>query len=186
MWGFLRTHLFFSPNPPLFLQTCQARPTRAHTCPGITRRLCGGLGASVARDLRALRLWQSSRQWCAVLTHRDTSGGELSMLYAARRLVLVKVDLPKGTGGLTPHGPSPRLTISRPCSSHGCLAEAAFTQYAAASCFLPQPRACRTACRARRTPHSLCTCSLPSRLDMNQMSWHESMFRAQLKPLSCY
>ena len=24
------------------------------------------------------------------------------------------------------------------------------------------------------------------RLDMNQMSWHESMFRAQLKPLSCY
>ena len=25
-----------------------------------------------------------------------------------------------------------------------------------------------------------------SRLDMNQMSWHESMFRAQLKPLSCY
>ena len=21
---------------------------------------------------------------------------------------------------------------------------------------------------------------------MNQMSWHESMFRAQLKPLSCY
>ena len=31
-----------------------------------TRRLCGGLGASVARDLRALRLWQSSRQWHAV------------------------------------------------------------------------------------------------------------------------
>ena len=28
-------------------------------------------------------------------------------------------------------------------------------------------------------------CVLP-RLDMNQMSWHESMFRAQLKPLSCY
>ena len=28
--------------------------------------LCGGLGASVARDLRALRLWQSSRQWRAV------------------------------------------------------------------------------------------------------------------------
>lgn len=25
-----------------------------------------------------------------------------------------------------------------------------------------------------------------ARLDMNQMSWHESMFRAQLKPLSCY
>ena len=44
----------------------QARPTRAHTCPGITWRLCGGLGASVARDLRALRLWQSSRQWHAV------------------------------------------------------------------------------------------------------------------------
>ena len=45
-----------------FLQTCQARPMRAHTCPGITWRLCGGLGASVAQDLRALRLWQSSRQ----------------------------------------------------------------------------------------------------------------------------
>eukprot|EP00964_Phaeocystis_antarctica_P075372 scaffold46496_cov41-Phaeocystis_antarctica.AAC.1 len=28
--------------------------------------LCGGLGASVAQDLRALRLWQSSRQWRAV------------------------------------------------------------------------------------------------------------------------
>ena len=29
---------------------------------------CGGLGASVAQDLRALRLWQSSpsRQWHAV------------------------------------------------------------------------------------------------------------------------
>ena len=27
-----------------FLRTCQARPVRAHTCPGITRRLCGGLG----------------------------------------------------------------------------------------------------------------------------------------------
>ena len=29
-------------------------------------RLCGGLGASVAQGLRALRLWQSSRQWRAV------------------------------------------------------------------------------------------------------------------------
>eukprot|EP00964_Phaeocystis_antarctica_P147249 scaffold113758_cov56-Phaeocystis_antarctica.AAC.1 len=48
------------------LRTCQARPIRAHTCPSITRRLCGGLGASVAQDLRALRLWQSSRQWRAV------------------------------------------------------------------------------------------------------------------------
>ena len=55
---FLRTRFF--------LRKCQARPIRAHTCPGITRRLCGGLGASVAQDLRALRLWQSSRQWCAV------------------------------------------------------------------------------------------------------------------------
>ena len=53
-------------EPAFFLETCQARPMRAHTCPGITWRLCGGLGASVARDLRALRLWQSSRQWCAV------------------------------------------------------------------------------------------------------------------------
>eukprot|EP00964_Phaeocystis_antarctica_P128592 scaffold92382_cov53-Phaeocystis_antarctica.AAC.1 len=50
----------------VFKRTCQARPVRAHTCPGITRRLCGGLGASVAQDLRALRLWQSSRQWRAV------------------------------------------------------------------------------------------------------------------------
>jgi hypothetical protein len=31
----------------------------------------------------------------------------------------LKVDLPKGTGGLTAHGPSPRLTISRRCRSHG-------------------------------------------------------------------
>ena len=46
----------------VFLRTCHARPIRAHTCPGITRRLCGGLGASVAQGLRALRLWQSSRQ----------------------------------------------------------------------------------------------------------------------------
>ena len=53
-------------EPAFFLGTFQARPTRAHTCPGITWRLCGGLGASVARDLRALRLWQSSRQWHAV------------------------------------------------------------------------------------------------------------------------
>jgi len=48
------------------LRTCQVRPIRAHTCSGITWRLCGGLGASVAQDLRALRLWQSSRQWRAV------------------------------------------------------------------------------------------------------------------------
>ena len=56
--------------PPLilsfFLRKCQARPIRAHTCSGIARRLCGGLGASVAQGLRALRLWQSSRQWRAV------------------------------------------------------------------------------------------------------------------------
>ena len=55
----------FSPNP-LFLRKCQARPIRAHTCSAITRRLCGGLGASVAQGLKALRLWQSSRQWRAV------------------------------------------------------------------------------------------------------------------------
>jgi len=37
----------FSPNPSVFiLRTCPARPIRAHTCPGITRRLCGWLGAS--------------------------------------------------------------------------------------------------------------------------------------------
>eukprot|EP00964_Phaeocystis_antarctica_P010561 scaffold5821_cov38-Phaeocystis_antarctica.AAC.1 len=50
----------------VFLRTCQARPIRTHTSPGTTRRLCGGLGASVAQGLRALRLWQSSRQWRAV------------------------------------------------------------------------------------------------------------------------
>ena len=41
----LRAHVLtlrgvFSPNPPfLFLRTCQARPIRAHTYPGITQRL---------------------------------------------------------------------------------------------------------------------------------------------------
>ena len=39
--------------------------TSSHTCSGIARRLCGWLGASGTQDLRALRLWQSSRQWCA-------------------------------------------------------------------------------------------------------------------------
>jgi hypothetical protein len=48
-----------------FLRTCPARPIRAHTCPGITRRLCGWLGASGTQGLRALRLWQSCRQWRA-------------------------------------------------------------------------------------------------------------------------
>ena len=33
--------------------------------PATVRRAGQGLGASVAHDLRALRLWQSSRQWCA-------------------------------------------------------------------------------------------------------------------------
>eukprot|EP00964_Phaeocystis_antarctica_P047334 scaffold27380_cov36-Phaeocystis_antarctica.AAC.1 len=63
--AFLHKGSVFSEHA-FFLRTCQARPMRAHTCPGITRRLCGGLGSSVAQDLRALRLWQSSRQWCAV------------------------------------------------------------------------------------------------------------------------
>jgi hypothetical protein len=58
------THIkgVFSPNT---LRTCPARPIRAHTCPGITRRLCGWLGASGTQGLRALRLWQSCRQWRA-------------------------------------------------------------------------------------------------------------------------
>jgi hypothetical protein len=55
----------FSPNPCFFLRTCPARPIRAHACPGITRRLCGWLNASGTQDLRALRLWQSCRQWRA-------------------------------------------------------------------------------------------------------------------------
>ena len=56
----------FYPNLAFFSGPCPAEPTRAHTCPGITWRLCGGLGASVAQDSRALRLWQSCRQWRAV------------------------------------------------------------------------------------------------------------------------
>ena len=47
------------------IRTCPDRPIRAHTCPGITRRLCGWLGASGTQGLRALRLWQSCRQWRA-------------------------------------------------------------------------------------------------------------------------
>jgi hypothetical protein len=56
----------FYPNLAFFSGPCPAEPTRAHTCPGITWRLCGGLGASVAQNSRALRLWQSCRQWRAV------------------------------------------------------------------------------------------------------------------------
>ena len=50
---FLRTQLSFLTNVP----------SSPHTSSAITRRLCGWLGASVTQDLRALRLWQSSRQW---------------------------------------------------------------------------------------------------------------------------
>ena len=39
--------------------------TSSHTSAGITRRLCGWLGASGTQDLRALGLWQSCRQWRA-------------------------------------------------------------------------------------------------------------------------
>ena len=55
----------FSPNPAFFYERTQLapRPIRAHTCSTITWRLCGWLGASGTQDLRALRLWQSSRQW---------------------------------------------------------------------------------------------------------------------------
>jgi hypothetical protein len=53
----------FSEPAFFFLRTCPARPIRAHTCSGITRRLCGWLVASGTQDLRALRLWQSCRQW---------------------------------------------------------------------------------------------------------------------------
>mgnify|MGYP000135234914 CR=1 FL=1 len=60
----LPTGCVFS-EPAFFLRTCPARPIRAHTCPGITRRLCGWLGASGTQGLRALRLWQSCRQWRA-------------------------------------------------------------------------------------------------------------------------
>jgi len=65
--------MLFYPNPELFSGPCPVEPTRAHTCPGITstRRLCVGLGASVAQGLRALRLWQStavarSRPWSCI------------------------------------------------------------------------------------------------------------------------
>ena len=56
-------------EPSFFFRTL---PSRAHTSSHMsghhltTVRRAGGLGASVARDLRALRLWQSSRQWHAV------------------------------------------------------------------------------------------------------------------------
>ena len=64
--GGVRTYTGVFSERSFFSGPCPADPTRAHTCPGITWRLCGGLGASVAHDLRALRLWQSSRQWCAM------------------------------------------------------------------------------------------------------------------------
>jgi hypothetical protein len=59
------TGCVFSEPAFVNLRTCPARPIRAHTCSAITRRLCGWLGASGTQDLRALRLWQSSRQWRA-------------------------------------------------------------------------------------------------------------------------
>ena len=52
-------------EPSFFSGPCPADPIRAHTRPGITQGLCGWLGASGTQDLRALRLWQSSRQWRA-------------------------------------------------------------------------------------------------------------------------
>ena len=52
-------------EPSFFSGPCPADPIRAHTRPGITQGLCGWLGASGTQDLRALRLWKSSRQWCA-------------------------------------------------------------------------------------------------------------------------
>jgi hypothetical protein len=70
------SHAFLPPpnhSSPFFLRTCPARPnphTRAHTCPGITPatvdwcqsvRLAGR--KRHARFERALRLWQSCRQW---------------------------------------------------------------------------------------------------------------------------
>ena len=64
----------FSPNPP-FLLKYKNMPGSPHIAYASSHmsghhlwRLCGpgGLGASVAQDLRALRLWQSSRQWRAV------------------------------------------------------------------------------------------------------------------------
>ena len=61
---FLRTRLLFYERA-----TCQARPIRAHTSfghrPAGDCRLCGWLSASGTQDLRALRLWKSSRQWRA-------------------------------------------------------------------------------------------------------------------------
>ena len=55
---------------------------RAHTCPGITRRLCGGLGASVAQDLRALTealAEQPAVARSAVELHRCCSRGSVEM-----------------------------------------------------------------------------------------------------------
>eukprot|EP00964_Phaeocystis_antarctica_P140090 scaffold104882_cov36-Phaeocystis_antarctica.AAC.1 len=55
-------------EPSFFSGPCPADPIRAHTRPGITQGLCGWLSASGTQDLRALRLWQSSRQWRAPLS----------------------------------------------------------------------------------------------------------------------
>jgi len=52
-------------EPAFYLRTCPAHPIRARTCSAITRRLGGWLGASGTQDSRALRLWQSCRQWRA-------------------------------------------------------------------------------------------------------------------------
>mgnify|MGYP000936355479 CR=1 FL=1 len=43
-----------------------------------------------------------------------------------------------------------------------------------------------SAARRAAAPGRTAARGLPPRLDMNQMSWHESIFRAQLKPLSRY
>ena len=72
----------FSPNPS-FLRTCPARPIRAHTCSGITRRLYGWLGASGTQDSRAPRLWQSSRQWRAHCRPNHVVNGGMQTFPAA-------------------------------------------------------------------------------------------------------
>ena len=67
-------------EPMFFLRTCPARPIRDHTRSAITRRLCGWQGASGTQGLRALRLWESGRQWRA---QPWTSRGRWSCMDAA-------------------------------------------------------------------------------------------------------
>ena len=86
--------------------------------------------------------------------------------------------------------------VLRCCRGHAESWGAAVGGLSAICCFCCAHKSpVLTVCLCARAHTKLChTHSAPefyfiymkTRLDMNQMSWHESMFRAQLKPLSCY